>query len=235
VVEVPVGPATSAASRPVRGSVMVVPGGPEGRVLRGGGGRRAAAAAAAAAAVNNGVEPACAVQTGSAKSRSTSEPERFAVCEPTKHFSLSETITAENVCASPPGKTSSNDDCQMVDKHGIAKEYDAMDQFSGGAAEAAVVQESAAQVATATVATAMALEDEGMPDSTAEVLRELRDSGIFTGIQSSTSNPADFTATAKTLIAVDKEFASASSTSDTGEDLHEGELPALSLSEEECW
>lgn len=110
-----------------------------------------------------------------------------------------------------------------------------MDQLSGGAADAAVMQKSAAQVATATVATAMALEDAGMADSTAEVLREFRDSGIFTGIQSSASNAADSSAATKDLISADKEFASASGTSDTGEDLHEGELPALSFSEEECW
>lgn len=89
-------------------------------------------------------------------------------------------------------------------KQGITAEYDALDQcssVSAGSAEAAIVHQSAAQVATAAVAAAMALEDEGVSDSTAGVLRELRASGMFTDLPdlagSTASNAPDSLAAPK--------------------------------------
>merc|ERR1719454_1510342 len=81
-----------------------------------------------------------------------------------RRYSLADAGTLEKVDPEPIGKL------------GIAAEYEALDQFQACARQptstgAAIVQQSAAQVAKAAVKAAMVLEDEGRPDSTAGVIR----------------------------------------------------------------
>lgn len=120
---VPGRPATDAANKaPVRGmcldelaraaggSMTVVPKGPEGRALRGGGGGRAAAESAAASSATLIPKAHC-FATASAADK----PERFNMS---------------------PGNASFDWAPEVVGKHGISVEYDALGQFSSGSVAA---------------------------------------------------------------------------------------------------
>jgi hypothetical protein len=103
-------------------------------------------------------------------------------------------------------------------------EYDALDQLPGGCVGTAAMTRSAAKVATAAVAAAMALEDEGMSDSTAGVLRELRASGIFTPSKKMFTDLPDL---ATTTVASDSAATEVNFNGDLDLDLGLGELEDL--------
>lgn len=95
-------PTVASSKKAARGSVTIVPGGPEGRSLRGGGGGR--------------------------NSVTTVEPLRFDMCEPTRRYSLTGSSTPEQCTASPKeGKFDITPETAM---QGISVEYEALDQFS---------------------------------------------------------------------------------------------------------